>query len=300
MITMGASEVAVALGLSRQHDDGEPYVSEYTLQQRLLGEIPRYDRDPDNLDAEVGRWMEPAVAGRFAAEHHLTPGYHLLPGPTLDEPGDSHPDLPWLHVRVDLRFATARSWVELKAPRELDPERWGPGPSADDLPAEYLVQLVTQGAVLHRRTGATHGYLAALARAPRRGQRVYGEWLYERDPKLEEQILGSAWAWYVRHVVERKEVAADGSASTRSTMDRRWAGDADTELYANAATRQLVRTALQRREALRVIEQACERDEAEIKAAMRDATVLKAGARTIATWRTGKSGRRYFRLIKEK
>ena len=298
MVSVGASEVAVMLGVQRHMDDGEPYVSELELQQRLLGTIERYDDDPDNVDAQIGRWAESMVASKFIADHGLQPGFNVLPGPQLDQPGIPHPTLPWLAARPDLkRYPRSISVVphkaepvELKAPRDLDPERWGPGPSADDLPPEYLVQLAVQVACMD----APGGTLAAMARAPR-GNRWWVEYRYERDLELEGRILHAAGAWYQRHVVDRDPVVPDGSASAASVLGRMFR-PADETLYATREVAALVRHIEQRRNTLREVEQGLARKMQELQAAMGTATVLKSGARILATWRWGKSGRRYFRL----
>lgn len=305
MVTVGASEISVMLGIQRRMGDGDPYCSELELQARLLGKVPRYSSDPADVDAIIGRHCEAAVASAAMEVLGLRPVLDVLPGPQLDQPGLVHPDFPWLHARTDLvilpgKLVPRHAPLELKAPRDLDPERWGPeGNAWAGLPADYLVQLMVQLAVFHAHYGSDEACLVAMARAPRRAKdwlRVY--WL-ERDPSLEHTMLGQAGAWYARHVVEELPVPPDGSASSSSVLDQLWTPREDKTLYAGPDLASLAQRLQQRKTALGEIERGVEQLEQEIKAAMGEHTVLKHRDKVLATWRLGRSGRRYFRLKQE-
>ena len=129
--TVGSSELAVTLGLQARRADGTPYTSELALWCRLRGLLPRYDTGSTTPAAEAGKIAEPGILLRAGREL----GMYVLPGPTLDEPGWSHPDLPWLAVRPDGQASKPETggWsalIEAKAPKELGAE-WGNAGSSD-------------------------------------------------------------------------------------------------------------------------------------------------------------------------
>jgi hypothetical protein len=201
----GASEVAVILGLARTRGDGETFDSPWALWARLTGRLPRYDTTSTSPDAELGRLLEPVVGLRFAA----LAGVPVTPGPTLDQPGYSHPDVPWT-ARPDFLIGPWNATLEVKAPRELG-EEWGPDGS-DVAPVYYEVQVRAQIAVAHRLWGTTTGYLAAVARAPW-GDRWWGWWRFERDAALEEKMIARVRAW-----LDAGEPGWDGSDATRDAL----------------------------------------------------------------------------------
>ena len=290
--TLGASEVAVALGLGRRREDGEPYVSQRMLWSRLTGRIERYDVDPDNVDAEIGKWGEAAVANRFLSEQHTPMAFGA--GPLLGQPPLTHPRWPWLHARPDLiAYNQGSPWypVELKNPRELDDDRWGES-GTDQLPDEYLVQVIAQVAVM----GAPFGILAAMARAPRRNKRVWAVYRYDRNEAQEASVLGLAHEWYQKHVVGGVAPPVDGSQSTTEALNRSWKPRAVTR-FASREVEQICRR-------LRQVKTAIDQQEShetlltqQIKDAMGEAEVLRGIDGTLATWRANKNGDRVFRLV---
>ena len=293
VITMGASEVAVALGLQRTKTDGEPYTSALELQARLTGALPRYGDDAEaGVDAIIGRDAEAMVLSRWCRRY---PGLRFRPGPQLGSEPLVNPSWPWLHARPDL--VASMAWgdgipVELKAPRELDGERWGED-HTDQFPMEYLVQLAVQVAVMD----APFGVLFAMARAPRTNSRIDGEFRYVRDPDLERRILDRAGAWYHRHVVDRVPVEPDGSESAAWTLARTTGLD-HVVAFATVEQEAEVRRLAQVRTAIREQERHRAELEQSIQQMMGAATTLRGvDGRTIATFRPDRTGRRRFRLV---
>ena len=288
--TIGASEVAVLLGLQRRTDDGEPWTSEFTLWCRLTGQLPRYD-DVSSPDAALGKMLEPLIGMEYARRE----GVSVFPGPALDQPGLTHPDLPFLHVRPDFYVASCRRVLEVKAPRSFHPERWGEG-GTDQIPPEYLVQVLMQLAVLYRMYGWTTADLAALARAPGWGDdRVFEVYRVERDAATEAAILDRVRGWYDEHVVGGKVPMTDGSRSTSASL--RWWGAEPGK--ARAATEEDEQR-LHRLTAIRGTVADLKSDESllrnQVTAAMGDATELvDHTGRLLATFRPNKNGVRVFR-----
>ncbi len=292
---MGASEIAVALGLGRTKEDGEPYVSQRELWLRLTGRIERYEHDPDNVDAELGKWGEVAVLNRYIAES----GTHPLafePGPQLGDPAFENVRLPGFHARPDLIYRGVHHGgqhpIEAKNPRELADDRWGPS-GTDQMPDEYLVQVITQVAVMD----APFGILCAMARAPRTNKRTWVVYRYDRDVDLERRVLGGAMEWYERYVVANVEPLVDGSESCSVALGRQWKPKPGSKRYATSEIESTVLRLRQVREAVRQQESHEALLVQEVKQFMGEAEVLVGVDGTLATWREGRGGKRHFRIL---
>lgn len=296
MRTPGSSEIAVILGCQRQRADGEPYTSAVELWARLTGLIVRYDSN-SGPDAECGKWFEPAVLNRYAAERRLVWGTDFWPGPTLDQPGATAEGVPW-HARWDAFNGRDNRAVEAKCPRVLDAERWGPAGS-DQVPVEYAVQVAAQLAVAHRLWGTEWGDLAAFARAPGWGDdRVWAVYHLRRDPRVEQDVLDAVHRWLEVHVEHGNPPEPDGSASAADTLRRIWAPADERVLTAGPAELELYRRYLQCRTARDEVAGRMEEARQRLQLVMADATeLLGPDGRPIATWRTDKTGRRRFRFI---
>lgn len=295
MITLGVSELAVTVGLQRTHLDGEPYTSPITLWARLSGYLPRYD-DSDSADAEIGRWGEFAIGARYAVEHDFQWGTDICRGPTLDQPGLTHPELPWLHARPDFLVIAKNAPLEAKNPRELDPERWGEA-GTGDMPGEHACQVIGQLAVCARLYGSERAELAAMARAPR-DRRVWAVYSMARDEELEKQLLGRAWQWVETYVLGGRCPPEDGTEDANNTLRRMWAPVDDRVLVAEPADLERYRRLLQTRAAVEEIQGRHNELRQGLQLSMRDATVLTdPGGARLCTWRVGRDGRRRFRVL---
>lgn len=289
-MTLGASEVAVILGVQRSHEDGEPYTSPLELWARLSGLVPRYDA-ADSPDAELGRWLEPAIGIRYATETR----WAVLPGPELGEPGFEAEGIPW-HARPDFLVPQPNRTLEVKAPRVLAEERWGPA-GTDQVPAEYYVQVVAQVAVAHALWGVESGDLAAMARAPGWGSnRTWAVYTVHRDAELERRIVDQVRRWLDRHVVGCVPPEPDGSASASETLARIWRPASDRARTATPTEVERIYRYVQLGGAIRELKARRAEELQRLQLSMAATTVLQdqAGA-TLATWRTGRDGRRHFR-----
>lgn len=132
--TIGSSDVAAILGLS-------PWSSPWSAWTRLVGLVPRYS-STDTAAQSRGRWMEPALAARYAQDRDV----EVWPGPQIGQEPLIGPE-PWMHARPDYfaRSTKAGAWLlEVKTTRTYD--GWGPDGS-DKAPTYYLVQCVWEAVV---------------------------------------------------------------------------------------------------------------------------------------------------------
>lgn len=293
--TIGASEVAVVLGLQRRNDDGEPYTSELELWARLTGGLPRYDSASSSPDAEVGRWMEPAILERLRVELRTV----IVPGPTLDRPGFVDPAgvVPW-HARPDGLAPMVPATIEVKAPLVLDPDRWGPD-GGEDMPPEYLVQVLAQVAVAYAIDRVEVGALGAMARAP--GwfgcRRTWAGYRYRRDPVRERAVIERVTRWLDEHVIGGMPPQPDGSGSASRALRSMFATTHGEDLVRVATPTDLehFRRLLGCRTAMDEIRARQEESRQRLQLAMGPATELRTpDGELCATWRPTKVGTRRF------
>jgi predicted phage-related endonuclease len=287
--TIGASEIAVCLGLQQRKRDGTPYTSELELWARLRGLIPRYD-STSSPAADAGHDMEPGIGMRYARERNLVWGQDIAPGPQLPAPGLSHPDLAWLSVRPDFLVPGLQRGLEAKAPREIG-DTWGP-PGTDEIPPWYLVQALAQLAVEHRLFGWTEQDVAARARDTWDRDRAWGVWTVRRDEAVERGMLARAHDWYRRHVEDGKPPVGDGSESATSTLVRIWTPADDLAVEADAADVEHMQALLSIRSAIDELEARKREHEQALQARLGEATALVQGRRKLATWRARKGATR--------
>lgn len=292
---IGASEVAVAVGLGRRREygrrAGEPYQSELDLALRLRGDLPRYDDGPEGRAAGLGKVYEPGIGIWYAQREGLTVGVDLLPGPQIPSPGYSVPDLPFLAVRPDFLDLRDGRTVEAKAPDEAsEASGWGM-PGTAEVPAYHYCQITAQLAVAYRQHGWTRADLVVVARSTRSpiGRAVY---TLHRDPAREDRILTAAARWYDRHVIRRIDPAPDGSESAGSALARRWR-PTDTTTTASEETIGIVA----RLREIRAARSRLDLEESELTQAVQaevgPSTALVDAAGTIlATWRPRKGSAR--------
>lgn len=168
---VGASEAAPILGLS-------PYKGplDVWLRKPVGGRPPlvREEDEPENLQAEVGHVLEPALRELFT----LRTGIHLEGfNGTL-----RHPDFPCVLASPDDLCANENAGVEIKVVGAHMAHHW----TEDSLPDYVTVQVAQNMAVANR--DAWH-VLALVGSVPH----IYR---IERDLDLEEQILtGTVLFW---------------------------------------------------------------------------------------------------------
>lgn len=300
MLTPGASEVAVILGLGRTRLDGEPWVSELELYCRLTGMLERYDSD-GGPDAEVGRWMEYGILARLATEKGWTWGVGIQPGPRLDQPPLTHASLPW-HARPDaLHFRGVEfhcfATIEAKAPRQMWPDEWGD--TSDEVPPYYVVQVLAQIAVLHAVSGTELGILAAMARAPGWGApRTWATYEFRRSARRERAMVAAVERWLDRHVRARVPPSPDGSESAGRTLRRMFAPVDDQVHVATPTDLERYARMLRSRDLSDELAGRMREEQQRLQAEMGEATVLEDGnGQRLATWRPDKNGHRRWRNL---
>lgn len=291
--TLGASEVAVVLGLGRQRQSGEPWVSELEVYARLTGLIQRYS-DDGGPDAEVGRWVEHAIMARLISERGLTPGRDVWPGPPLSEPGWSAPGIPW-HARPDGH--TPWYTVECKAPRALYPEEWGD--TEHDIPPYYAAQVLAQVAVAHALHGIERGVLAAMARAPGWGApRVWAVYELARSGRRERGMVAAVERWLERHVERGIPPQPDGSESASWTLRRMFSPVVDKVHVATPTDLERWRSWLTSRDLVAELKGRAAEEQQHLQSVMGEATVLQTEDGTpLASWRADKNGTRRWRVL---
>lgn len=287
--TIGASEVAVVLGLQRTRISGEPYVSELEVFARLIGELDRYD-DNGGPSAELGRWFEHGVAARYIHELGLDLlQFQVRPGPSLREPGLAAPGVPW-HSRPDLLNARDNLPVELKAPEVLD-ERYGP--DDDDAPPEHTVQSLCQLAVCNRLYGSEESHIGVMPRLAT-DDRTWTLYRLQRHPQREQRMIRAVEDWLDRHVrcSPPKPPPPDGSRSAHEALRWLWSNTDETERYAERDDVELHRSLLQSRTALAEMKARHEERRQQLQARMGPAHVLRSNeGRVLATFKPTKRGR---------
>jgi putative phage-type endonuclease len=152
---ISASEIAIVMGLSS-------WSSPYALYFRKTGALPDQD---DNVDMELGRYLEDYVVAKFAGRH-----------PEFAVTGDgqaiyAHPDRPWQLATPDrlLEDGPSCGIVELDGVFVVQPlatleaktsatyDEWGDD-GTDEIPVAYRCQKLWQMDVM----GVTTGYVACL------------------------------------------------------------------------------------------------------------------------------------------
>jgi len=223
--------------------------------------------------------MQPGVGLRWSRARG---GATIVPGPRLEEPGLAHPDVPFT-TRPDFLVPELRTVLEVKAPRELEAEEWGPDGTAE-APPWYVVQVLAQLAIVRRHGDYERAELFARARAARRGERVQASYVFVLDEVREARLIRKVREWVERHVVDGVPPPPDGSPSATSTLTRIFR-PTDTILEANDDDIRVWHTLLQNRTARDEIEARIREDEQTLMARMKGATVLARNGKRFVTWR---------------
>jgi putative phage-type endonuclease len=171
--TLGASEVAAVLGLSK-------YQTPLTVYRAKMG-VP--NEIPENL-AYFGRVLEPVIAQWVRDKHPEV-------GPVLSGFGAVNPAYPWLSATPD-RVTDAAGVLhplELKTSSEWSRKEWEQG-----VPDYYKIQSLVQQLVL----GVEGGHLAVL-HGGNRPELYEVPW----DKDSADQIIDLTRTWWDAHVVAR-------------------------------------------------------------------------------------------------
>lgn len=289
LAVIGASDLAVTVGLQRRHRDGTPWQSALELWARLRGLLPRYDSGT-NPDAEAGICMEPGIGYSYAERYGLTFGVErdtgdIYPGPKIPAVGLWHAELPWLRVRPDFYVPARRRVLQAKAPRVIDDE-WG-AEGTGDVPVWVAVQELAELAIVYRVFGWTTADVAVQARAANRNDRSRALFTIERDERVEARLLQRAFDWYKRHVEDGEPPLPDGSESAGHTLVRLFK-PRDVQLEASESDVKRWSHLLQLRSTLNELDARVKQEEQELQQRMAEATALVYNGQRLATWRKQK------------
>lgn len=173
--TLGASEVAAVLGLSK-------WQTPLTVYRAKLG-VP--NAIPEDL-AYFGRAMEPVIAQWIRDKHPEV-------GPILPGFAARNPEYPWLSASPDrVRDSAGILYpVEIKNSSEWSRKEWEQG-----VPDYYKIQSLVQQIVL----GVHGGHLAVL-HGGNRPELYEVPW----DAAAVEQIIDLTGRWWAEHVVAKVE-----------------------------------------------------------------------------------------------
>lgn len=189
---LGASDAGTIMGLN-------PYESEYTLYQRLVGNIPPLE---DTRHMEWGRRLEEAVTARFVEETERNvkaPNTRRTIGGWLLRSRK----YPWMYATPDREIISPSGLLEVKTATQYLAEHW-----RDEVPPHYQAQLQHQFVV----TGRVRGSICALIGG---NDFVYGD--FERRDRFCNALIKKTDGFWQR-VVNRDEPAPDDSPSTSDTL----------------------------------------------------------------------------------
>lgn len=171
--TLGASEVAAVLGLSKHQTP----LSVYRVKMGVPHDIP------ENL-SYFGRRLEPVIAGWVHDKHPEV-------GPILPGFSAINPDYDWLSASPDrvLDSAGILHPLELKTSSEWSRSEWEKG-----VPDYYKIQSLVQQIVL----GVKGGHLAVL-HGGNRPELYPVPW----DQDAADQIIDLTGKWWRRHILQQ-------------------------------------------------------------------------------------------------
>lgn len=160
---IGASDTPIIMGYSS-------YKTPYQLYLEKTGIIT-----PDDEVTELQYWgnmIEPLIIKRFEEENNV-----VITFPDTV----SHPEYPFIFANLDGWIESERAVVEAKCVNSFQRKEWDMA-LTDGMPLVYLIQIAKQCLI----TDASRGYCPVLI-----GGNEYKQFIYERDPVLEEIILKS-------------------------------------------------------------------------------------------------------------
>lgn len=247
-LTLGASEVAAALGLS-------PYRPPIDLWRELTGRAAPFAGNESTIRGLV---LEPYLRSEYARRHSLQ----------VNTPAPVYRD-GWMRASPDgvvVSMVEPEHWLrglEIKTANWRSCDKWGPtGGDGDDVPLEYHVQVVWSMAV----TGLLRWDVAALI-----GLDDYREYVVERDAAVEERMVSLASDWWQRHIVRGKEPAPDGSKQYTRHLAEKFPRISQVTLDANERGNKLASALIQTKRHLRLMKMKREFLEQELKQIIGDA-----------------------------
>lgn len=263
-VTVGSSDVAAILGIS-------PWQSQWDVWARLTGLVPRYSQTDTQAQAR-GRWMEPALASRYALDRQV----EVWPGPQIGHEPMIGPE-PWMHARPDYyaRSAAEGAWLlEVKTTRTYD--GWG-ADGTDKAPPHYLVQCVWEAVVcLSERVD-----LVSYATIDEE-QRIY---LIRPTERLRRSLVERVRDWFEHHVVEGEPPAIDGSSGCMAALlARHPVATPKTWVEATTADLAIAKDLVRVRQELAHLADAKVELENKFRDRIGDAYGLRDGKDLIATW----------------
>jgi putative phage-type endonuclease len=253
---IGASEAAAAVGLSQ-------WESRLGLWAHKLGLVPA--REP-TMPMRLGQELEPFIARLYTEQT----GVKVRRANNLRQ----HPQHAFMLASLDRR--AGRKPIELK----WSERGMGYGePGTDEVPDEVLCQVLHQLAVVDEPEGEV-----ALLRPNRPEVAIY---TIRREQAAEDWLIGEeAVLWDA--VQSRTEPPTDGSEATREALAAIYPRDNGEAVTADDDGRQAMAALRHAREQLDAWEAIRATREAEIKAAIGDATRIVAPGLGEITWKTTK------------
>lgn len=262
---LGASEVPIALGLSR-------FTSAAELAAVKRGELPPFS---GNEFTHWGQRLERVIADEWL-DRHREEGVSIFTPGTL-----RHPTCSVLLASPDRVIApegrrareTWRGLLEIKATSAYRASEFGD--AADEIPEAFLVQTQVQMEVC----GLEHAALVPLI-----GGNDYREYPQIRDPEMGGQLVQFVERWWADHVVQGLPVPVDGSEASTSYLRRRYPTNQGPALRFSEEAELLAARLRAAKAALR----AAEAEESAAGNGLRAFIGDAAGIEGVATWRANR------------
>lgn len=254
---VGASEVAVALGLS-------PYMTPLALYQIKRGEIAPVE---ETLPMRYGNHVEPFVLGEFSRLH---PDFELVASPDTLRRGPmlAHLDA-WVPGQCNVQVKTARTR-----------QGWGESGSPD-IPMHYVLQVQAEMLLASVRVS----FVPTLF-----GGADYDEFVVEADAELQDMIETGVHDFWQR--VQRGEPP---EPVTVADAIARWGRSSITDrVMADETVLQAIETIRSARESIKAAEAIEESAKAIVLRALgeRD-TLVGPDGKTLATWKASAAPQRF-------
>jgi putative phage-type endonuclease len=237
---IGASQAAAAVGL-------DPWTAPIALYERLTSAVD------DREETSALRW------GKLL-EQPIRKAYVETIGRTVHVPRESlfHPEHQWRRATPDGIVLAAHDlaetrweWgLEVKTAFQFAADQWGPSGS-DDVPIHYWIQCAWSMHVCD----LDRWDLAALI-----GGRDFRIYTLRRDREFEDNLVDAVTSFWADHVLRREPPPIDHTTAFRGYLERRFPETRQDYVPADADAEALVRTILQRRDAMATLKRDDARD----------------------------------------